>query len=335
MKSTEYIKKYFQKSTLSTNSDKHEAVFGKILRAYEQTEQQTPASSRLNIRMKIMKSNITRFAAAAVFIVVITSLHQFRISLIGTSVAWSDETKRLEQKKPFTARAHRVFTEVGKKEPLYNCDVFRYFSPDYGWMEKQYIDGKLGMLAYWLFREKSLLIVLPQTKQCYCVVLNKETLSIMECISPADTEAITKLVGSERCIKLGSRKIDGFITNGFEVKDINVFSFVPRIFFNLENVNMQLWIDPNTSLPIEAEVDGLIEKGLLTGFKDLVGKEIVYDIKYDAKIDESIFEPNIPNDYTLIDPAKIAGRAELTMWGILPLSVAIVIFKHFKKSGLR
>ena len=36
MKPPEDIKRYFKKSTLSTNPEKHEAVFKKILSAHEQ-----------------------------------------------------------------------------------------------------------------------------------------------------------------------------------------------------------------------------------------------------------------------------------------------------------
>ena len=69
MKSAEDIKKYFQKSTLSTNPDRHEAIFEKIQRAQNQSKTTAPALSGLKLRSKIMKSNITKLAAAAVIIV--------------------------------------------------------------------------------------------------------------------------------------------------------------------------------------------------------------------------------------------------------------------------
>ncbi len=94
---------------------------------------------------------------------------------------------------------------------------------------------------------------------------------------------------------------------------------------------MRLWVNPETLLPIEVEAEGLVGKGFLTGFKDLHGKEVVYDIEYDVEIDETIFEPNIPDDYMLIDPANIAEKAELTMLGILPFGATIITYKHFKK----
>ena len=55
------------------------------------------------------------------------------------------------------------------------------------------------------------------------------------------------------------------------------------------------------------------------------------NIEYDVEIDESIFELNIPDDYTLIDPANLSGKAELSMLGIVPCGAAIIIYKNIKK----
>ena len=70
MKSAEDIKKYFQKSTLSTNPDRHETIFERILRAQDQSPDTAPALSGPKIRNRIMKSPITKLATAAAVIVV-------------------------------------------------------------------------------------------------------------------------------------------------------------------------------------------------------------------------------------------------------------------------
>jgi hypothetical protein len=71
MKSVEDIKRYFQKSTLSTNQERHKAIFEKIQRAQDKSKTTTPASYRLSLRSRIMKSSITKLAAAAVIIIAI------------------------------------------------------------------------------------------------------------------------------------------------------------------------------------------------------------------------------------------------------------------------
>jgi len=71
MKSAEDIRRYFQKSTLSINRDRHEAIFEKIQSAQDQSKTRAPASCRLNLRSSIMKSRITKLAAAAVIIIAV------------------------------------------------------------------------------------------------------------------------------------------------------------------------------------------------------------------------------------------------------------------------
>jgi len=154
---------------------------------------------------------------------------------------------------------------------------------------------------------------------------------MLEYINPVNTEGMTKLFGSERCIKLDNRKIDGVIAEGFEVKDVKVFSQVPRFLLHPEDINIRLWVNEETLLPTRIEGEGFVGKGLLTGFKEFRYKEVMHSIEYDAEIDESVFDPNIPDDYMLIDPAKIAAKAELVMLGILPFSASMITYKHFKK----
>jgi hypothetical protein len=200
-------------------------------------------------------------------------------------------------------------------------------------MEKSYVDGELVMLAYCSISEKSVLIVFPLDK-VYCRFdLNEELLSLAEYINPTNTDGILKLFGSERCVRLGSRKSDGVRTEGFEVKDVNIFSQVPRYLLRLEDINIRLWVNEETLLPTRIEGEGLV-RGLMTGLRDVRYKEVMHDIEYDVELDESIFEPNIPDDYTLIDPGNMAGKAERTMLGVLPLGTALIICKRLRHKRL-
>ena len=101
MKSTEDIKKYFQKSTLSTNPDRHEAIFEKIQRAQDQSKTSEPASHRLNLRSSIMKSPITKLAAAAVIIIAVTlSIHLWNKS-IPSAYAFEQTIEAMKGKRSF------------------------------------------------------------------------------------------------------------------------------------------------------------------------------------------------------------------------------------------
>jgi len=333
MRPAENIAKLIKNIDVYTNTKMDEAVLDDVLKALEDSKKKKPANLAPNIWRIIMKSRITKLAAAVIFIVAIIGLHQFRISIIGTSVAWADVAERMEKVSSYKAQAHRVLTEVGQEEPFFQCDVFRYFSPDYGSIEESYVDGELVMLAYCSISEKLVLIVVPLNKVYYRFDLNEELLSLAEYINPANIDGIMKLFGSERCVRLGSREIDGMTTEGFEVKDVNIFSQVPRFLLRPEDINIRLWVNEETLLPMRLEGEGFVGKGLMTGFKDFRYEEVMYDIEYDVEIDESIFEPNIPDDYMLIDPANIAEKAEFIMLGIVPFGAVIIAYKHFKKKG--
>jgi hypothetical protein len=290
-----------------------------------------PTASPVQACRIIMRNTMTKYAAvASVFIVAIIGLHQFRISIVGTSVAWADVAERFEKVSPYKAQAQRVLAEVDQEEPFFQCDIFRYFSPDHGSIEESYVDGELVMLAYCSISEKSVLIIFPLDKRYVRFDFNEELLSLVEYMNPTNTDGMMKLFGPERCTRLGPREIDGVTTEGFEVKDVKVFEQVPRFLLHVKGVDIRLWANEETLLPTIIEGEGFFE-GLMTRFKNCRYKEVMHSIEYDAEIDESIFEPNIPDDYTLIDPADIAEKAELVMLAILPFSAIIIAYKHFKK----
>jgi outer membrane lipoprotein-sorting protein len=278
-----------------------------------------------------MKSKVSKIAAAAVIIMGIAALHQFSRALNGTSIAWADVAERLEGVRSYKAQARRTLTETGQEEPFFECDILRYFSPAHGSVEESYEDGELVMQAYCSIAEKAVLVLFPENKMCWRFDFNEELLSLVEYVNPANTEGIMKLFGSDRCTRLGSREIDGVTAEGFEVKDVEIFSQVPEFLLNPEDINIRLWVNEETLLPIRIEGEGFVGKGLLTGYMEFTYREVMHNIEYDVEIDESVFDPNIPDDYILIDPADMAEKAELTMLGIVPCGAGMIIYKRVKK----
>ena len=289
-----------------------------------------PISSRPSIWRAIMKSRINKIAAAVIIIVII-GLHQFNSSIKGTSVVWADVAKRLEKVSSYKAKADRALTETGQEEPFFECEILRYFSPDHGSVEESYEDGELVMLAYCSISEKAAIFILSDLKMYFRFDLNEELMSLVEYVNPANTDGIMKLFGTERCTRLGSREIDGVKTEGFEVKDVQLFSQVPRFLLRPEDINIRIWVNNETLLPVIVEGEGLVRRGIMTGFNEFRYKEVMHSIEYDVEIDESIFDPNIPDDYILIDPANMAEKAELGLLCILPFNVVMIAYEYFKK----
>ncbi|MHC4087324.1 MAG: hypothetical protein ACYSWZ_21880 [Planctomycetota bacterium] len=328
MRPTDNLSKSFGALHVPTSTELDESVYSEISRAAEKTGDRKPDKAGLGIFGAIFKVRILKLTAAAIFIVAIIGLHQFRNSIKGTSIAWADVAERLEKVRSYKAKARRVHTKVGQEEPFFEGDILRYFHPNYGSVEESYDDGELVMLAYCSISEKAAIAVFPENK-VYCRIdLNEELLSLVEYTNPANTDGIMKEFGSDRCVRLGRREIDGVRTEGFEVKDVKLLSGVPQFILHVEDINIRLWVDEETLLPVRVEGEGSVRLMTMFNFKY---EEVMYDIEYDVEIDESIFDPNIPDDYILIDPANMAEKAELVMLGILPFSVIRVVYKRFKK----
>jgi hypothetical protein len=328
MRPADNLSKSFKELHVPTSTQLDESVYSEISRAVGKTEDRKPDKTALGIFSVITKTRIIKLTAAAIVIAAIIGLHEFRSSIKGTSVAWADVAERLGKVSSYKAKARRVHTKVGQEKPFFQCDILRYFRPDHGSVEESYDDGELVMLGYCSISEMAAIVVLPENKVYIRFELNEELLSVVEYMNPANTDGIMKLFGSERCIKLGSREIDGVRTEGFEVKDVKIFSGVPRFILDVEDINIRLWVNEETLLPTRVEGEGFVT--LMTGF-NFKYEEVMYDIEYDAEIDESIFDPNIPDDYILIDPANMAGKAELVMLSIFPFSASVATYKHFKK----
>ena len=327
MRPADNLSKSFKELHVRTSTQLDESVYSEISRVAEKTENRKPDRPALGIFSAITKTRIIKLAAAAILIVAIIGLHEFRSSIKGTSIAWADVAERLEKVRSYKAKARRVHTKVGQEEPFFEGDILRYFSPDYGSVEESYDDGKLVMLAYCSISEKAALVVFPENK-VYCRIdLNEELLSLVEYTNPANTDGIMKLFGSERCVRLGRREIDGVRTEGFEVKDVKLLSGIPQVLLHVEDINIRLWVNEETLLPTRIEGEGSVRLMTVFNFKY---EEVMYDIEYDAEIDESVFDPNIPDDYILIDPASITGKAELVMLGVFPFSASMVAYKHVK-----
>lgn len=90
MKSEKDIKRYFQKATLSTNPNKHDAIFQKI-RNVQDLSTTTPVSYRRNLRSMIMESPFTKLAATAVILfIAIIVVNPFGGPIDGTGVVIAD-----------------------------------------------------------------------------------------------------------------------------------------------------------------------------------------------------------------------------------------------------
>ncbi|MHC4654467.1 MAG: hypothetical protein ACYS91_05540, partial [Planctomycetota bacterium] len=111
MSSVKKIKRLFAKSDVTVYSKVDDRIINDALTAIDKFEKAEPISAEPNIWRIIMRSRITKLAAAAVIIIaVLMWISQFGGFIDGSSVAWADISRR------FNDVDYVHFYEVQSKE---------------------------------------------------------------------------------------------------------------------------------------------------------------------------------------------------------------------------
>lgn len=96
---------------------------------------------------------------------------------------------------------------------------------------------------------------------------------------------------------LGQSIIDGITVEGFQTTDKayqgDFFGFADTL--PNKKVDVKLWVDVNTFLPVRLEED-IITRG---DIEDIRIQDFSYDFRWNIIINPDDFEPNIPEDYTI------------------------------------
>ena len=118
--------------------------------------------------------------------------------------------------------------------------------------------------------------------------------------------------------KVGPRRLQGIDAVGFEVSgwDKRILegfpSFIVKMLFNLEQGTGRIWIDPETSLPIQSESEVKLKACMLSFFKDADVRQIDDHFEWGVEIDEGLFDPEIPEDYQELSPPGAAAIGVVT-----------------------
>ena len=244
----------------------------------------------------IMKSPITKLAAAALIIAAVIG-----ISRLGDStVAWAKVAQIMENFPAHVHKQSRIVMCEGKKIDLMSSDnVLTYFLPGVGYREDMYDQrGELMLRIYGLLPRKTSITVLPILRQYKVEMLSDEQLSafnmgfprIVECIKSGDYK------------ELGRRVINGIETEGIEFT--NPFLIVHTGYpLRFDELLFRIWVDVKTSFPVYMEVEATSTDKFLTiwtGGKPLNIKAVMDDFQWYADIDPKELEPDIPDDFVLM-----------------------------------
>ncbi|MHC4328149.1 MAG: hypothetical protein ACYSWW_08535 [Planctomycetota bacterium] len=239
-----------------------------------------------------MKNPITKLAAAAIIIaLVVLGLFEF-IGTDGTSgVVWGQVLEKTEQ---ISALVYDMTVEIDQPGGENLVLLLRnYVARDYGTRADTYIDGKLSKIMY----------ILPNQKVGYRVYVDRKTyyqyeLSDAEAARGRDPEelrtCLKNIMSGGGYTELGRAEINGVAVEGIEVNGPDMSG---------EDCFMRVWVDVETNLPVQIIMEMLGKEG----GQMRPHKYLMENFEWNASLDEKIFGPNIPDDYTQGEDPR-AGR---------------------------
>ncbi len=254
----------------------------------------------------IMKSRITKLAAAAVLIIAVLL---FINNMDRHSVALADVLAKVEQARAYIYKMNVKVT--GPMMPGWpmgqDMTGTVTISKDLGIKtEMEMIDPNTGETTtqenYIIFDEKLMVMLMHEKKQFTRAEINDDLLTRMKKQNNDPGELIRQML-DVKYTELGKSEIDGVEVDGFETSDPGISGGTTG------DVKVTLWVDSKSWLPYLAEMDMSINEQTRS-------RSTFYDYQWDVPVEKSDFVPVIPDDYE-------AGPGEGMKWPEMTEEAAI------------
>jgi len=262
-----------------------------MLRQFNASKEGTPTDGSARIRRTIMQSKMTRYAAAA--LIIMGTVFAFNAFDKTGGVAWAEVVHRIDQVRTFVFHHHLTITEEEEETPV---ESTVYGSTEYGWRFEQDIAGRMKVIKYISPADKAVIEVIPHVKK-----YNRGHMSdaqIEEFLRLSDPREMIRNFMSLSYSELGPDTIDGVPVEGIEINDPKLGAGA------FEECTGRLWISVATNLPVRIEFDGHSSKGQ-THIQVLAD---TFD--WNPGLEASQFEPEIPEDFTLLADVDVSDNNE-------------------------
>ena len=283
MKSEYQIKRLAKKIRIKPDAAVDERVLAcaEALLAQSTKNQDVIALRRPSIWRTIMKSPITKLAAAAVIIIaVLIGVHYLGGSMDGTTVAWAQVVEQISSHTKYKCR-QRIVREQGPQIParqVYHLNLQQ--------RRQEHEDGIIGIID--MRRTDAITVELypDQKKAVVTKIIGRGTMR------DPDIIGMVKRFEQESTEKLGTKKQNGKILHGFRHQPNKYNDFT-------------VWVDPDTKLPAEIELKHPHR-----------GQTIFLDeFEFDFELDPSAFSTDVPDGYevkTIIHDHRPVEPKEIT-----------------------
>ncbi|HUV66830.1 MAG TPA: hypothetical protein VMW24_23280 [Sedimentisphaerales bacterium] len=292
MRPAENIERLIQKLSDKTSVQMDQRVRQDMLHALEESKR-TPAVTRPRIGRTIMKSPLTKLAAAAIVaIACLIGLSLWRGTQSG--IALADVLARIEQVKAYT---YQVRSTITTPETRTDTKSTVLISKEHGikytstTVDPNNNETKAGDV-YLLPKQNSTIYVVHERRMYVRVKFDGLKLEHYKA-EYNDPRVIVKQILGCSHTSLGQSVIDGFTVEGFRTTDSAYEGgFMGQADFEgkPEKVDVKLWVDVDTFLPVRVEEDIVTRSGLRI-------QEVSYDFRWNVAVNADDFRPVIPEGY--------------------------------------
>jgi hypothetical protein len=304
-----------------------------------------PATANQRIQLAqiwrcIMTSRYTKYASvAAVLLVVLSFLFPGGNGIVPESIALADVQKAFEEQETARVTGMRNCFFGDDETPTYALSVEKSFSIHHGYADRTY-NAKGELLIYVTYHLPSGMatVMFPTVKKYYRMEISPNYRDRAQQVTPESLFEGLWASGDYR--KIGPKQIQGIEAVGFEISDLpdrilgglGLNSTIFNFFFSVDSLTVRMWADPNRRLPIQVEGEGQISPCLVTGYRKMRLTEINDVWEFDVGFDESLFNPEIPDDYEQL-AVPTAAKAGAALSAIALTGVPVVLIRRRSRRG--
>ncbi len=241
-----------------------------------------------------MESRWSKLAVAAAVVLAVA----FGLNMIGGrhmgGVAWSQLLENVQQARSCIHRMQMIVTREG--EPDSTVEFVMYRSSEFGIRRDAYARGELIAQLYLPWEVDRCVEILPGQKKYVKARFGEAQLA--EIRERNDPRELIKMLMEYEHTDIGTETIEGKQCEGIEVNDPN---FGTMLFGEGKG---RLWADIETQLPVRMEFEGASGGGAMHT------RLVLDEFAWDPLLTPADFEPNIPDDYTVMAEVDLSTNEE-------------------------
>jgi hypothetical protein len=334
------LAKYLKNKTDEFDFQQWQAKFpgeARLLRQRCQAKEKMKTTSWSLFWRTIMKSPYTKYGtvAAGIFIAV---LFLFPSGNGSDSIAWADVQQTILDQQNCMMIGTRILSTHHEQPQVINYTVHKYISREYGYVDQTFDEEGNLFIQLTVHHPSNIVTVLfPKAKRYIQIPVTQKYQEKMEEITPLELFKALFLSDSDResaesvdIEKLDLRSLDCLTES--EIDGVPVFGFPIThlldniaklgfenldIFLGMRQISGYIWINPETLLPAQMDAEVELGKCILTNFQDMTLSEVNHFVEWNSEMDETMFLPEIPEDY------KLFGMPEMKTTAVMGTSTIV------------